>query len=113
MPDQTYTTMTTYTDDVSRVSSVWSTYGHRFMGTDEPTHESCLTCGAMYQLLADADDPSRGEYMTVGGGPPAECTGDTGMAHGYPGERFCHEHQHDDEPCAHVTHDCPCLFCDS
>jgi hypothetical protein len=45
--------MTTYTDDVSQVVSVWSTYGHRFMGTDEPTHESCLTCGAMYQLLAD------------------------------------------------------------
>lgn len=103
--------MATYTDDTSRVSSVWTAYGHRFMGTDEPTHESCLTCGAMYQLLALADDPTRGEYMAANGDEPMECSGDTGMAHGYPGERYCHEHQGADEPCEHVSHDCNCLSC--
>lgn len=104
MPEATYST------DTADVVSVWSAYGHRFIGTDSDTHEACLTCGAMYQLLALADDPSRGEYLTASGGMPAACTGDTSMVHGYPGERYCHEH---DDPCEHTEHDCPCLFCDS
>jgi hypothetical protein len=106
---------TTYSTDVSRVSSVWSTYGHRFMSTDEPTHESCLTCGAMFQLLAVEGDETRGEYMAANGDEPMQCTGDTGMAHGYPDERYCHEHQHprdySEHRCSHVDHDCNCLLC--
>jgi hypothetical protein len=90
-----------YSSDTSQVVSVWSAYGHRFIGTDEPTHESCLTCGAMYQLLALADDPTRGEYMAANGDAPMECSGDTSMTHGYPGER------HD----GNVDHSCNCLLC--
>jgi hypothetical protein len=90
--------------DTSRVSSVWSAYGHRFMSTDAPEHEACLTCGAMYALMARADDPTRGEYMTASGEQPAECTGDTSMVHGYPGERHGE---------GTVDHDCPCVSCDS
>jgi len=105
----------TYITDTTDVVSVWSAYGHRFMSTDSEGHDSCLTCGAMYQLMALADDPSRGEYMAANGDAPMECTGDTSMAHGYPGERYCHEHQHprdySDHECEHTSHDCNCLFC--
>ena len=76
----------TYITDTTDVVSVWSAYGHRFMSTDSEGHDSCLTCGAMYQLMALADDPSRGEYMAANGDAPMECTGDTSMAHGYPDE---------------------------
>lgn len=98
-----------YSTDVSQVVSVWSAYGHRFMGTDEPTHESCLTCGAMYQLLALADEPTSGEYMTAAGDEPQQCTHDTSMVHGYPGERVCTC----DDGCEHCQHDCNCVSCDS
>lgn len=94
------------------ITSVWSSYGHRFIGGD--CDESCLTCGAMYTLVADSDDPTRGEYQAVNGDDPVQCTGDTTMAHGYPGERVCHDPTCDpSEPCEHVTHDCNCLLCDS
>lgn len=105
------------------VTSVWSQYGHRFMsdgnGDDEWGYstESCLVCGALYQLQPDPDDPTRGEYMASDGSTPMECTGDTGMAHGYPGERYCHEHQHprdrSEHECEHVNHNCNCLLCNS
>jgi hypothetical protein len=105
----------TYSLDASRVTSVWSAYGHRFMSDGDENTESCLTCGATYQLLALADDPTRGEYMAANGDAPMDCTGDTGMAHGYPGERYCHEHQHprdhSEHECSHVDHDCNCLLC--
>lgn len=88
--------------DTSLVISVWSAYGHRFMSDgDGCGHESCLTCGAMYQLVADADDPTRGKYTTASGDQPMECTRDTAMAHGYPGER------HD----GNADHNCNCLLC--
>ena len=97
------------------ITSVWSSYGHRFMSTDHETHEACLTCGAMYELQPVPGDWSRGEYMAANGDQPMECTGDTGMAHGYPGERYCHEQQlpldRSDHECPHVDHDCNCLFC--
>jgi hypothetical protein len=86
----------TYTEDTSQVLSVWSTYGHRFLSDGGENTESCLTCGAMYQLLALEDDPTRGEYLTAGGDEPAECTRDTSMDHGYDAET-----------------DCPCIACDS
>ena len=95
--------MSRYSDDNSRVVSVWSAYGHRFMSDGEPPYESCLTCGAMYQLLALEDDPTRGEYLSNAGDEPMQCSGDTEMAHGYPGER------HD----GNADHECNCIRCDS
>lgn len=95
------------------VHSVWSSYGHRFMSTDDERHESCLTCGAMYELIDHGD--GSGEYHAGNGDEPMPCTGDTGMAHGYPGERHCHEHPLDrsGHECEHVDHNCNCLLCDS
>ncbi len=85
------------------VTSVWSAYGHAFLSTDgetiddatgvvTATDHACLTCGALYTLRALAD--GTGEYVTASGGTPAECTGDTAMIHGYPGERegVCDHH---------------------
>jgi hypothetical protein len=92
------------------ITSVWSSFGHRFMSTDDPDHESCLTCGAMFQLVRRGDDHSAGDYTTASGDAPMTCTGDTGMVHGYPGERYCHEHE---DECSHVNHDCNCILCDS
>jgi hypothetical protein len=94
--------MTDYITDSSQVVSVWSAYGHRFISDGEENYESCLTCGAMYQLLALADDPTRGEYLNMHGDAPHDCTRDTSMVHGYSGER-------EDGP----NHDCDCLICDS
>jgi hypothetical protein len=67
------------------ITSVWSAHGHRFIATDGS--ESCLTCGAVYELSADPDGPTHGRYHAANGDAPRECTGDTSMAHGYPGER--------------------------
>jgi hypothetical protein len=86
------------------INSVWSAHGHRFMSTDTEGHESCLTCGAMYQLVPTPDASHDGEYLAADGSEPMECTHDTNMAHGYPGER-------DDSHSATVEHDCNCLFC--
>lgn len=88
-------------------TSVWSAYGHRFMsdgnGPDEWGYwrESCLTCGAVYQLRAVPGDWTRGEYMAANGDEPHECSSRTDLAHGYPGER------HDGE----TDHNCNCLAC--
>jgi hypothetical protein len=71
---------------------------------------SCLTCGAMYVLRAMSDDPTRGDYVNSAGDGADECSRDTSMCHGYPGERHCHEH---DEPCEHITHSCNCVACGS
>lgn len=87
--------------------SVWSSYGHRFISSDDGTQDICLTCGALYELSeAPADDISSHRYHAANGDDPTECSGDTGRAHGY--ERHCHEH---DEPCPHTEHDCNCLLC--
>lgn len=93
--------MTSEYPDTSRVVSVWSAYGHTFIGEDG-NHEQCLTCGALYQLLPADDDPTRGRYCAANGDDPNNCTHDTSMVHGYPGER-------EDGP----NHDCNCLLCDS
>ncbi len=89
---------------------ITSSYGHRFTGTDSPDRESCLTCGAMYALLNLG--AGYGEYHCADGGTPAPCTGDTRMAHGYPGERHCQTCPPMVDTCRHTRHDCPCLFCD-
>jgi hypothetical protein len=70
-------------EDNSRVTSVWSAHGHRFMSDGDPPYESCLTCGAMYQLLACAEDPTRGVYLAMNGDEPMPCSHDTSMTHGY------------------------------
>ena len=103
--------MPNYSTDTTRVSSVWSSYGHRFMSDGEENYESCLTCGAMYQLLALEDDPTRGEYVAADGSTPNDCSRDTSMSHGYPGERVCDECE--DGACEHCAHDCNCVWCDS
>jgi hypothetical protein len=92
-------------DERPPIVSVWSSYGHRFMSTDSPEHKSCLTCGAMYQLVDHFD--GSGEYTAGDGSQPMACTGDTTMSHGYPGERD------DDNGRLTVDHDCNCLFCNS
>ena len=87
------------TDHLPVITHVWSSFGHRFM-SDDGDHESCLTCGAMYQLVRRADDPTGGDYTAANGDDPMFCTGDTSMAHGYPGEVDGDPHP-----------DCNCLFC--
>lgn len=61
-------------------NSVWSAYGHRFIGEDG--HESCLTCGAIYDLVATPDATHDAEYVAANGDAPVECTGDTSLTHG-------------------------------
>ena len=100
------------------ITSVWSSYGHRFIGDGEGEgYESCLTCGALYALIETPEGFNDGAYVAANGDEPMECTRDTGMAHGYPGERYCHEHQHpldrSDHECEHVAHACNCLLCES
>ena len=105
------------------VTSVWSSYGHRFYGTDpDAGAEACMTCGAEYDLQWSCDDPSEsddtvhyasGEYRAHNGAKPAECTGDTSMMHG-----SRDENGHDlecpggfDGTCEHCGHYCPCNLC--
>lgn len=96
-------------------TSVWSSYGHRFMsdgdGADEWGYwtESCLTCGAMYQLRWARDGISEGEYLGYMGEEPMQCTGDTRMEHGDPRETG---HGLDcEDGCEHCRHDCNCHIC--
>jgi hypothetical protein len=91
----------TQQDEQPIITSVWSTYGHRFMSTDSENHESCLTCGAMYELSPDEPGSTSGHYHAANGDQPMQCSGDTSMAHGYPGERVD----------GNADHDCNCLFC--
>ena len=111
------------------ITSIWSSFGHTFLSDGGGT-ESCLTCGALYQLVADTDmGPGSGRYVNAHGEDPAQCTGDTEMAHGYPGERVCsgwhsgpdHDpvwghldiRECEDERCPHSEHTCSCIRCDS
>ena len=86
--------------DDPAITSVWSSYGHTFL--DEDCVEACLICGAVYQLVPDdPSDPSYGRYCAAKGDDPMPCTGDTGMAHGYLGERVD----------GTVDHACNCIRC--
>ncbi len=109
-----------------KINSVWSSYGHTFMSSGEVEefdgnvkgyYVDCLTCGAHYVLRATPDGTSDGGYFANNGDDPMECSRDTGMAHGYPGERYCHEHQHprdySEHECSHVAHNCNCILCDN
>lgn len=93
-----------YSTDTSQITSVWSSHGHRFIGEDE-NYVSCLTCGALYQELAHADDLTRGAYLANNGGEPTYCTHNTSMGHGDPTE------QDPDIGLENFDHDCNCLFC--
>jgi hypothetical protein len=102
-------------DFAKPITSVWSSYGHVFHGTDNPTYESCMTCGAEYVLRNLGD--GEGEYLTNGGEPPTYCTGDISMAHGY--ERICEvdngrpcETNAETGVCKHTNHECNCVQCD-
>lgn len=73
-------------EDPAAITAVWSAFGHTFISEDEL--ETCLVCGANYQLVADdPSDPTHGRYCAANGDDPMQCSGDTSMAHGYPGER--------------------------
>lgn len=107
--------MTTKGEEVF-VSSVWSSFGHRFMSTDTPNEETCLTCGATYVLVPDPDEPTRGEYRNAHGDDPMACSGRTDLVHGL--ERDCPGAHSGwgatcdpNEPCEHVTHTCDCVIC--
>ena len=96
-------------------TSVWSAYGHRFMsdgnGADEFGYwrESCLTCGAMFELRAVPGDWTRGEYVGYMGEEPMACTHDTSMIHGNPREQ---EHGIAcEDGCKHCRHECNCVTC--
>lgn len=107
--------------DTAYRSHVLSSYGHRFMGTDGPTHESCMTCGGMWELVPTDDRPHVGRYVSSAGLSADPCSGDTSMGHGYPGERHCDaeggmgcDESRDgdaEQLCAHIDHSCNCLFC--
>jgi hypothetical protein len=98
--------------DATAITSVWSSYGHEFIGTGEydehdgrtlGVYESCLTCGAHYVLRATPDAFSDGAYQTSTGGEPAECKGVGASCHGE-----CD--RTGDERCT-PDDDCPCLRC--
>jgi hypothetical protein len=93
--------MTTHADtpDCAAIGSVDSAYGHTFLPEDGS--EVCLICGATYRLVADPAEPSHGRYCAANGDDPLTYSGDTGMTHGYPGER-CD---------ANTDHNCNCIRC--
>ena len=83
------------------ITHVWSSFGHRFISDDSDSgHESCLTCGAMYELVRRADDPTGGDYTASNGDDPTPCTRRTDLYHGVPGEGE-----------GATDHNCNCLFC--
>lgn len=86
--------------DAQAITCVSSSYGHTFLSEDGS--ESCLICGAVYQLIPDDPaDPPHGRYCAANGDDPVPCTGDTRMSHGYPGERGD----------GTVDHECNCIRC--
>ena len=102
--------------DTSQIVTVWSDYGHRFIGGDDG-RATCLTCGGLWQLIPNTDDPTSGLYTSTTGEDPVPCPGtDAGWAHGYPAERHCDpcygRPDNPDNMCEHVTHNCNCMFCD-
>lgn len=93
--------------DYIPITHVWSSFGHTFASTDSEGYESCLSCGALFELRRRKDDPSGGDYCASNGDDPEDCSGDTSMSHGYPGERVCEC----EEGCEHCEHKCNCNSC--
>jgi hypothetical protein len=89
------------------VTSVWSAYGHVF--SSDGDYATCDRCGGEWQIQRDRDDPSSGRYVASNGDDATECTGDTSMEHGHPGETG---HSLDCESgCEHCQHTCNCVLC--
>lgn len=107
------------TDECRVFAMVWSSHGHRFVGTDEHNRNSCLTCGGEWQLVPYSDDePDMGKYVSVHGEEAEECTG-IDLHHGL--ENMCSVHGGgacevyvSNGACPHMahTHGCNCLLCD-
>lgn len=72
---------------------------HRWISTDDPAHDACLTCGGMWARV-----PLAGRHASIDGMPATHCTGNTTQCHHYPGE--CPEI--DD---CNIDVDCNCLLC--
>ena len=122
-------------------TSVWSSFGHRFM-SDGDGQESCLTCGGVWSLSLDesyysetepfdiwTDEPGSvvyayGRYHAANGDDPTKCTGDTAQCHGEAPCQGAAGPDHDpawgiidireceDHPCKHESYPCNCLHCD-
>jgi hypothetical protein len=114
-----------YVDTVVRRDTRYRTllstsHGHRWMGTDNPGQESCLTCGGVWTLAPDLEydpDGGYGSYFASNGDHADECSGDTSREHGY--ERHCDmgdsgrscEAFDETGTCVHTGHDCNCVGC--
>ncbi|UGQ10530.1 hypothetical protein LO772_27345 [Yinghuangia sp. ASG 101] len=106
--------------DWQPITHVWSSFGHRFYSAgcdheDGSSCESCMTCGAVFELRPRVDDPGGGDYIAANGDDPTPCTGDTAMCHGEQpcqadGGRPCNGDDADG-PCPHESHECNCLIC--
>ncbi|MGW9205667.1 hypothetical protein ACWGR4_01585 [Embleya sp. NPDC055664] len=104
--------------ELPAITHVWSSFGHRFMSDgcaheDGSSCETCLTCGACFELRRRLDDPTGGDYQAANGDDPIECTGDVAMCHGEMPCQADNGNPCNDEqtPCAHRTHGCNCLLC--
>ncbi|MEU5437161.1 hypothetical protein AB0G73_27805 [Streptomyces sp. NPDC020719] len=106
--------------DLPAITRVWSSFGHCFYGDggcdghdDGSSCETCMTCGAVYELCRRADDPSGGDYRAADGDDPIECTGDIGMRHGEQSWRADSGRPCTDSVglCPHESHACNCLLC--
>lgn len=82
---------------------------HTWISQDD-NYVSCLTCGYLAEDTTP-DDVTANGIRNIRGDQPGHCTGDTSLAHGYPGERYCHTCNSTE--CEHTQHECDCLLCDS
>lgn len=102
--------------DMTRYRMMLSTgSGHRMTGTGTTDEDQCLTCGGIWQLMPDRkydESGHYGAYFSIRGERAEECSGDTSRVHGYPGERYCENHDEDTADCACVSHNCNCIICD-
>lgn len=107
MPDASLTALRAWVIDHQVITSVWSAYGHQFTSSDE--YESCLSCGAEFELVHDdAEYTSHGRYRASNGDDPTECAG-TSIVHGDPREQ---DHGlHCDDGCDECQHECNCMLC--
>lgn len=83
---------------------------HRFVDTDTPDTEQCLTCGGAWLLRPIEGREHVGEYVANDGRPAGKCSGDTSRVHG---ETPCglEECGYVEATCVHTDHDCNCIHC--
>lgn len=99
-----------------RVRYIHSQRGHHLTGTDSPSQERCITCGAVYTVAVRSDGVGR--LITQAGEDASWCSGDTARVHGTErvceagnGQRCAQSRDSDDDRCEHVDHDCDCDLC--